>query len=453
MPVKSGNIQIRWPKGSTDLYDLVIKTVVATKAFQPATAANLYQPAHGPIHEFYSKSWKKNTGDKANLLITFSYWGAARTPAVSDFMIVDADAPKPKALGPPLPIQLGQSAQAWADAIRNLLEGASISGHSKVEIDFVKKEALLELRRFKVVETPKPQARKAAIPGEKAAKELLHIVSSSDPSFSVGYAASVIVRGSEWHLESALPVVMAKPVDKDAKLTEDEEGEDFLMSDEGDAIINDINNTRRIWLKQAATMIAEQDPTRLDNILWSVGPLAVMKVGKVAKLARFSKLSKASILGKIRVPKAVQLVRKEYHVAAKLNPKLVERSLDLRKTKYGVEFKDFRKYNISAWEVKVNGEARIIDSGNVPISEINKIHGKGATDVGLHSEGMIAEHLRKLQSQGHEVKVVQIYTERPPCKHCAELLQRYSEAPVFHSLSPGEGARAERLMRAYGITP
>lgn len=453
MPEKSGTIQIRWPKGSTDLYDLVIRTVVGAAAFRPVQAANLYQPAHGPIHAFYSKSWKKNTGDRATLRIRFTYWGADRTPAVSDFEIADEDAPKPKPLGPPLPMQLGQSAQTWADTIQKLLEGSSINGHDRVQIDFVKKEALIELRRYQVVEKGKPQPRKVAISGEKAARELLHIISSVDPSISVGYASALVVQGSQWHLESALPVVVAKPVDKDAKLEEDEEGEGFLMSDESEAIINDINNTRQIWLKQAATMIAEQDPTRLDNILWSIGPVGVMKIGKVAKLARFSKLSKASILGKIRVPKAVQLVRKEYHVASKLNPKLVERSLELRKAKFGVEFKDFRKYNISAWEVKVNGETRIFDSGNVPISEINKVHGKGATDVGLHSEGMIAEHLRKLQAEGKEVKVVQIYTERPPCKHCAELLQRYSEAPVFHSLSPGEGARAERLMRAYGITP
>ena len=81
-------------------------------------------------------------------------------------------------------------------------------------------------------------------------------------------------------------------------------------------------------------------------------------------------------------------------VAVAVNPKLLERALDLRKMKFGVEYQHFKKINVSVWEVKVNGQTQIFDAGNVPITDLNKIHGKGATDVGLHSEAFIAEHLR-----------------------------------------------------------
>ena len=46
---------------------------------------------------------------------------------------------------------------------------------------------------------------------------------------------------------------------------------------------------RRLVLSTAAELIAEQDPTRLDNILFSMGPLAIvgmLKVGRVLRVGR-----------------------------------------------------------------------------------------------------------------------------------------------------------------------
>jgi hypothetical protein len=166
--------------------------------------------------------------------------------------------------------------------------------------------------------------------------------------------------------------------------------------------------------------------------LWNVAPFAIGRIGKIAKL------SKLAILKVIKTPKAIQLVRAgRYHVAVKLNSKLVERALDLRKTKFGVEFEDFRRTNVSVWHVSIDGKEQLFDAGKVPAGVLNKKYGKGDVDIDFHSEGLIAEELRLLERQGKQVKVHQIYTERVPCLSCGKLLEKYSESPVLHSLRAG----------------
>jgi hypothetical protein len=173
-------------------------------------------------------------------------------------------------------------------------------------------------------------------------------------------------------------------------------------------------------------------------------------------IAKLAGLAKADILKMIHRPKAIQQVRGRYHVAAKLNTQLVDRALKLRIESFGVRFEDFRRTNVSVWDVSIGDklghfERRLLDSGNFPASVLDRIYGKGDVSVGFHSEGLIAQDLLDLQNLGKEIKVHQIYTERWPCGNCARLLEKYSETPIFHSLRSGEETRSEKLMEAYGI--
>ncbi len=59
--------------------------------------------------------------------------------------------------------------------------------------------------------------------------------------------------------------------------------------DDVEQIVADVQNKRRLILSTAGELIAEQDPTRLDNLLFSIGPLAVvgmLKVGRVLRVGR-----------------------------------------------------------------------------------------------------------------------------------------------------------------------
>jgi hypothetical protein len=167
-------------------------------------------------------------------------------------------------------------------------------------------------------------------------------------------------------------------------------------------------------------------------------------------------LAKVDILKMIRRPRAVQQVRGRYHLATQLNMQLVDRALELRLTRFGVEFEDFRRINVSVWDVSIGDnlgrlERRFLDSGNFPASVLDRMYGQGAISVGFHSEGLIAQDLLDLEKLGKKIKVHQIYTERWPCGNCARLLEKYSETPVFHSLISGNGTRSEKLMAAYGV--
>lgn len=173
---------------------------------------------------------------------------------------------------------------------------------------------------------------------------------------------------------------------------------------------------------------------------------------------KLAQLSRTDILRIIQRPKAIQQVRGRYHVAVELNTQLVERALELRKTRFGVQFEDFRRMNVSVWDVSIGDkighfERRLFDSGNFPASTLDRIWGKGEVSVGFHSEGLIAQRLLDLRHAGKKIKVYQIYTERWPCHSaCAPILDLYySETPIFHSLRRGEESRAEKLMEAYGI--
>jgi hypothetical protein len=73
-----------------------------------------------------------------------------------------------------------------------------------------------------------------------------------------------------------------------------------VTHDEGTAVVKEINGTRRLILTTAVQLIAEQHPTRLDNLLWNVAPFAIGRIGKIAKLSKLAILKVIKTLRPLR---------------------------------------------------------------------------------------------------------------------------------------------------------
>jgi hypothetical protein len=98
---------------------------------------------------------------------------------------------------------------------------------------------------------------------------------------------------------------------------------------------------------------------------------------------------------------------------------LPTRALNYRKDKGLMTSADFRKYNITAWRLNVNGRPDFIVTKNVPISELRKKFGPAVdrkSEVGFHAEMQARDELSKRpEFAKHLIQVKAIFTERAPC--------------------------------------
>lgn len=122
----------------------------------------------------------------------------------------------------------------------------------------------------------------------------------------------------------------------------------------------------------------------------------------------------------------------------KVDPKLLETVVNERVFNTGLRREDFQK-NIAAMKIRLNGKEEYLTAANTP----------GLT----HSEEHLLKQLQDLK--GNNIEVLQLYSERIPCKgRCDEYLtalKRYHpKMEIYYTIS-GEGDRAQRLMKAYGL--
>lgn len=437
----NGSIQVKWPGDEVEFFHAVVNAAIKTPEFRRYSSAALYQPFHPAAINFYrANAPRTRVGQPVKLYISYSP-GSPPSAVISAADQKASEPPKPQ-VKVPVAAPLSQ----MGELIVGLLEN---SGSSKADVDIVVTPASLDLRSFAAVKGAPGLRDKGATSARDAVKGFVNLmsVSQNSPNPKIYTARFGIERGL-WVLESWQKLAEIMPTPEPS--AQDYSGDYY---DEGQAIIDDVHASRRLVLDTAAMLIAEQDPSRLDNILWSIAPFAILKVGKIGK---FAKLSKTAILAKIRPPRVAQLRRGFYHVDVKINPGMLDQVVSLRKTKYGVEAKDFKR-NVTVWDVTIDGKRQFMDAGNVPISELNKKFGKGDVDVGFHSEPLLQGELQKLKKQGKDVKVNQIYTERICCARCREVLDyddMTKNTPVFHSVNETNGvARSDLLMERYGITP
>jgi hypothetical protein len=442
MAGNTASVQIVWPREEGVLFRTVVDAAVRTPGFRGLLPGALYPLFQGPASNFYRQNRTVPPGQTVKLVVTYQPGGQ---PPASLRMDAGQNGFVP---APQITIPMLAEPDKWANALTSVFEGSKAQSAT---IDFVVLPPNeLDLRLLKFQEAPNAGSRGTAS-ARQAITSLMNFLrmALNTPNPKV-YTARLVVQNGAWILEGYKMLAHVEPIPADELAMEDGEGFEY---DEGAALIADVHASRRLVLDTAAVLIAEQDPTRLDNMLMSVAPFAIMRIGKLGKLA---KLTKLEVLKKMRVPRAAPLRRGMYHVDVPVNKALLERALELRKTKYGVELKDFKR-NVTVWEVTVDGKKQFLDAGNIPIKDLNRKFGKGDVDVGLHSEGLLRAEIQKLKAQGKKVKVDQIYTERICCINCKSLLDNddlLKNVPVFHSVNEAKGmSRAEALMQSYGILP
>jgi len=90
-----------------------------------------------------------------------------------------------------------------------------------------------------------------------------------------------------WEPEAMKLLGEVKPPEDDAEFHEPQGGGRVFDPDDAEELVADIRNKRRLVLSTAAELIAEQDPTRLHNLVFSLGPLllvGMMRVGRIVRL-------------------------------------------------------------------------------------------------------------------------------------------------------------------------
>lgn len=177
------------------------------------------------------------------------------------------------------------------------------------------------------------------------------------------------------------PAKDAPPRQGDAPVQQGSQG-----TDEADAIIADIQRTRRQLLNTAAELIEEQNPTRPENLVWSVGPLAIGRLARLRKLRRLGGV--AAVIG-----------RRGADVFGKVEFKGLKRSRPLGDLTHTEVFEAFRKttYRPSSHAVKRMRDPRIKSFGIHTLDDVKK----------LLNEGVIAESrgLASIQRGGVEAIV------------------------------------------------
>jgi len=111
--------------------------------------------------------------------------------------------------------------------------------------------------------------------------------------------------------------------------------------------------------------------------------------------------------------------------------------------------------NVTAWLYRDrNGNEGIQVNPNITIAELARAFGPAATpdaEIGIHSEGVAAEWFRTRPG----LRVLQIFSERIPCRHmCSPLLRRYYPGVpwyYYYDRNSWRGNGGELLKRAAGI--
>lgn len=92
-----------------------------------------------------------------------------------------------------------------------------------------------------------------------------------------------------WQPEAMKLLGEVKPPEAETDEGQERSGGHVADFEDAEEIVADVKHKRRLVLSAAAELIAEQDPTRLHNLAFSLGPLllvGMVKVGKVVRLGR-----------------------------------------------------------------------------------------------------------------------------------------------------------------------
>ena len=177
------------------------------------------------------------------------------------------------------------SSAGWDMA--NQLDLAHAAGRNSVRFQVAMSDAGVKVVSWQATGTGKKSDKK---PSTQPATESFENLASTMQGRVLIYEITHEADDKQWTIQSWNMLGEVKPIEP---AVEGEDDGEYM--DEGEMAIEDVQAARRLVLTTAAMAIAEHDPTRLDNLIYSVGPfgvLGVLKAGKLAKLGKLGKLAK-----------------------------------------------------------------------------------------------------------------------------------------------------------------
>lgn len=171
--------------------------------------------------------------------------------------------------------------------ITNILQLAQAARHGEVRMDVAFSPDGVRIRSWRSAgSSDEGNAKQAST--QRAVRSFTELAALTSGRTLVYELRQKLV-GDGWEQEGLKLVGEVKQAE--ARPEEDEQPASSPGPDPDDVeqIVADVESKRRLILSTAGELIAEQDPTRLDNILFSIGPLAVvgmLKVGRVLRVGR-----------------------------------------------------------------------------------------------------------------------------------------------------------------------
>lgn len=437
--VINATVRVRWSSDDGEFYRRLLAVLARTSGFRQAGESALFQPFHEPAIRFHRRYRRLHLDIRENQVITVQvsaiYDPSQRFSSVREAQVLSAE--DVRTIEAEERYQAEQARRTQA-AISNeptaeLLEGfLRLSPQGRGIVEVIVSPDGNQIHSWRAVgEDINPRGRSRTTSTREAVGAYAQFLSISRGQYPRIYQAEFILRGNSWEMSryQLLAEVVPTP-----PRPEGSEGGSGAEPDEGELIIEDIRGTRQLVLSTAAMLIAEQDPTRIENMAMAIGPFAIMKIGKVAKLRRLARVRQ--LLRTTRIPPAVSLRR----TGAAIDPELVRLARDVRVTQAGVTRRAFQQHNVATARVRVDGQIRYLDSGN--------------SSRAAHSEEWLHAQVTELRRNHREVAVEQLYSERIPCRGtCGPLLDRqYPNAEIFYTTRAETAAgRASELMERYGL--
>jgi hypothetical protein len=172
--------------------------------------------------------------------------------------------------------------------ITNILQLAQAAGHGEATIDVACTPDGVRILSWR--------SSGAAVAGavqpstEHAARWLVELASHAGGRTLV-YELRHKIGAIGWEPEGMKLLGEVKP--PEAEGGEGDEGAHITDPNDAEEIVADIKNKRRMVLSLAGELIAEQDPSRLHNLIFSLGPLLLVGMLRVGKVVRIGRLWKA----------------------------------------------------------------------------------------------------------------------------------------------------------------
>jgi hypothetical protein len=181
------------------------------------------------------------------------------------------------------------SADSAGGQLQWVLQFAEGARHGEVRLDVMFSPDGVRILSWRSSGSSGPSGAKAR--SDDAARLVTDLAAMASGRTMV-YELRYQLEGGAWETQSFKLIGEVKPPDAKPDGAEQPipRGGD---PDDAEEIVADVKNTRRLILSTAAELIAEQDPTRLDNLIFSIGPLAIVGMVRVGRVVRIGRKWKA----------------------------------------------------------------------------------------------------------------------------------------------------------------